>query len=304
MQAVTVVFGFALLSFPFPVLLVFSTGALVLITLQLGIRQSISVLAICILLLGFSTFLIIGKITIEHLLAWLSTVILALVYRNTRSLNLTLQILLIIGVAITVLIAVIAPDQKAYWLEYFQGIYDQWITYLNNLYETATNDPEMQQILNNARHDSDQVKEYLPIVASVMTGVLMSLCLLILSLSLFLGRWWQGLYTSTRVFRKEFISLRLGKVLAILAVIFVVTALVANQAILWQLAIVCLSIFSLQGMAIGHAIIGQFSYATLGFIAVYGLLFVAAPQMIMALSAIGVLDTFINFRMRFAKSST
>jgi uncharacterized protein YybS (DUF2232 family) len=79
-------------------------------------------------------------------------------------------------------------------------------------------------------------------------------------------------------------------------------ALVFKYAILWQLALVCLSIFSLQGMAIVHAFIGQFTNATIGFILVYGLLFIAAPQMVMTLSTLGLVDSFFEFRKRIIKT--
>ena len=61
-QAITVVFGLAVLSYPFPFLLIFSGGALALITLQLGLKQGVSVLVICVLLIVASTFLVFGKI--------------------------------------------------------------------------------------------------------------------------------------------------------------------------------------------------------------------------------------------------
>ena len=128
-----------------------------------------------------------------------------------------------------------------------------------------------------------------------MTGVLVSLFVLTTSITLFLGRQWQGFQENIRSFREEFIVLRLGKVLAMLAIGFLVTALMLKYAIFWQLALVCLSIFSLQGMSIVHALFGQFSNSIIGFVIVYGLLLIAAPQMIVTLSALGIVDPFWIF---------
>ncbi len=292
-QAITVVFGLAVLSYPFPFLLIFSGGALALITLQLGLKQGVSVLVICVLLIVASTFLVFGKISIGPLITWFSIVILALVYRNTRSLNLTLQALTMFGLVVTVLIAIMIPDMQM-----------QWLNHLQNLFEAAAKNSSLQTILENAKFDTEKAQQLMPIVAAVMTGGLVSLYLLILAVMLFLGRWWQGLQDNILAFRAEFTAIRLGKVLAGLAILFLIGGLVLKYAILWQLAIVCLSMFSIQGIAIAHAMLGQLSSSMLGFVALYGLLLMAAPQMLMALSVLGLLDVWINFRVRFAKTKT
>ena len=290
-QAITVVFGVALLSFPFPFLLIFSSGALALITLQLGFKQALKILVVCTLLLAAVTFFISGKVTIGPLITWLSATLCALVYRNSRSLNVTAQLLTAVGLVVTVLLVVLVSD--------IQG---QWLAYLQNIFAVIEADPAFQGMLGNTKFDTGKVQQYLPLVAAMMTGGLVGLYLLVVTLTLFLGRWWQGVYHHTREFRKEFIGLRLGKVLAALTGVFVIGGLLMKHAMLWQLAIVCLSMFCLQGLAIVHALIGQLSSATIWFVMVYGLLFIAAPQMIVALSALGVLDTVINFRVRLAKS--
>ncbi len=289
-QAVTVVLAFALLSLPIPFLIIFSGAALTLITLHMGFREGLKVLLICLSLIAVSGFFVFGSITTGPLMAWLSIVLLAMVYRKTQSLNLTLQALTIFGVIVTVLIAITIPDLQARWLHYLQ-----------NLLEVIEKQPLFQGMLENSQLNAEQVRRYLPAIASVMMGSLMSLYMLTMSLTLFLGRWWHSLQDHTQAFRQEFITLRLGKVLAALAVLLVLAALVIQHTMFWQLALVCLSMFSLQGIAVAHAILGQFSHSALGFVAIYGLLFIAAPQMLIALSAFGVLDTFFDFRVRFVK---
>ena len=142
----------------------------------------------------------------------------------------------------------------------------------------------------------------MPAIASVMTGMLVSLLTLVTAMTIFLARQWQGFQENIRSFREEFIAIRLGKVLAILTVTFLIAALMLKYAILWQLTLVSLSIFSIQGMAIVHAFFGQYANSIIGFVAVYGLLLIATPQMIVALSTLGVIDVFFNFRKRFVKA--
>lgn len=292
-QAILVVLGFALLSFPFPFLLIVSSGALALVILQLGFKQGVNILAVCSIFIALSAYFVFGKIIIEPLIAWISIMAIASLYRYSQSLNVTLQLLTIIGMLFVVLLSILIPDLQGQWLKIFQ-----------NILNAASEDPAFNSLLKDVRLTGENFEKYLPIAASVITGALVGVYLITSSITLFLGRWWQSVYANTQAFRTEFIALRLGTVLAVVAILFVIASLLVNHAILWQLSIVCLSMFSLQGMAIAHALIGQLSSPMIGFIAVYGLLFIAAPQMLMALSTLGVLDTFINFRTRFAKSNT
>ena len=67
-QAVVVVYGFAVLSLPFPFLIIFSGAALVLVTLQLGFSQSIKVMLISAALFAASTYFLLGVISLGPIL--------------------------------------------------------------------------------------------------------------------------------------------------------------------------------------------------------------------------------------------
>ena len=283
-QAVAVVVGFALLAFPFPVLIIFSGGALVLVGLQYGIKQSAQILLASVLILYVSAYFLFKTITISPLLTWLSATVVMYIYRKTLSINFTLQLLVIIGMAVVLLASIFIPNLQEYWL-----------VLLQKMFKAVASDPSLGPMLENAKLTDDRVEILLPVIASVMTGGLVSIYIQTICAALFLGRWWQGLQDSIQPFRVEFIDLRLGMVLASLAILFVIAGLVVKYAIFWQLAFVCLSMFAIQGLAIVHALLGQLSNPLFGFVIVYGLLFLAAPQMVVALSAFGVMDSFLKF---------
>ena len=290
MQAVAVVFGFAVLSLPFPFLIIFSGAALALVTLQLGLFQSVKVMLISAVLITVSTYFLLKGLSIGPLYAWLSVIVVAAVYRSTQSISLCLQLLTVLGIFSVLLLAVIFPDMQT-----------QWQNYMQSAFKVIEKDPTFQGMWQSDKLNPERLEKYLPFIASLMTGVLVSLFILATSITVFLGRQWQGFQENIRSFREEFVAIRLGKVLAGLAVAFLMAALMLKYAILWQLALVCLSIFSIQGMAIVHAFFGQFSNSIFGFMVVYGLLFIAAPQMILALSTLGVVDAFFDFRKRLLK---
>jgi hypothetical protein len=218
-------------------------------------------------------------------------ILIAVLYRNTQSLSLSLQSLTVLGLCSVLLLTVIFPDLQS-----------KWQSFMQSALKTVEEDPAFKGMWESAKLSPERLEKYLPVIASVMTGMLVSLLALITAMTIFLARQWQGFQENIRSFREEFIAIRLGKVLAILTITFLIAALMLKYAILWQLTLVSLSIFSIQGMAIAHAFFGQFANSIIGFVAVYGLLLIATPQMIVALSALGVIDTFFNFRKRFVKA--
>ncbi|MGH1537784.1 MAG: DUF2232 domain-containing protein [Gammaproteobacteria bacterium] len=291
MQAVAVVYGFSLLSLYFPFLVILSGAALALITLQLGLLQSVKVMLISTALFAASAYFLLGSVSIGPLYAWLSVMMIAAVYRSAQSMNLTMQLLAVFGLFLVILAAIIFPDMQKYWREFLQ-----------NAVNVIEQDPVFESFRQSATFSPERLEKLLSVMASVMTGILVSLFVLTTSITLFLARQWQGFQENIRSFREEFIALRLGKILAVLAISLLMMALMLKYAIFWQLALVCLSIFSIQGMSIVHAFFGQFSNSIIGLVMVYGVLFVAAPQMLMTLSTLGVVDTFFNFRKRFVKT--
>lgn len=290
-QAVVVVFGFAVLSLPFPFLIIFSGAALGLVTLQLGFSQSIKVMLISTALIVASTYFLSGSISIGPFYAWLSVILIAVLYRNTQSLSLSLQSLTVLGLCSVLLLAVIFPDLQS-----------KWQSFMQSALKAVEEDPAFKGMWESAKLSPERLEKYLPAIASVMTGMFVSLLTMVTAMTIFMARQWQGFQENIRSFREEFIAIRLGKVLAILTVTFLIAALMLKYAILWQLTLVSLSIFSIQGMAIVHAFFGQYANSIIGFVAVYGLLLIATPQMVVALSALGVIDAFFNFRKRFVKA--
>ena len=213
MQAVAVVFGFAVLSLPFPFLIIFSGAALALVTLQLGLSQSVKVMLISAVLITVSTYFLLKGLSIGPLYAWLSVIVVAAVYRNTQSIGLSLQLLTVLGLFSVLLLAVIFPDMQT-----------QWQNYMQSAFKVIEKDPAFQGIWQSDKLSPERLEKYLPFIASLMTGILVSLFILVTSITVFLGRQWQGFQENIRSFREEFVAIRLGKVLAGLAVAFLMAA--------------------------------------------------------------------------------
>ena len=283
--------GFALLSFFFPFLIILSGGALALIALKIGIRQAIRVLVICVAFVAGIAFFLFGGVTVGTLVIWVSVVAVVYVYKNFKSLSTALQALTVFGVVVTALAALLFPDLQVYWFRYLKG-----------LLAAIEQGPSFQAMLQNSALNLERAEQFLPSVASLMTGMVVAVYLLTVCVTLFFGGWWQGLLDGIRTFHKEFVRLDLGLILAAFTLALGTSAWVMKTAIFWQLTIVCLSMFFLQGLGLAHALIVRLPKSMFGFVAIYGLLFIAAPQVILMFASIGVLDGLVNFRKRFLKS--
>ena len=117
--------------------------------------------------------------------------------------------------------------------------------------------------------------------------------------ALLLAYWWLALAAGDRRFGAEFRSLKLGRLLGILATTVIVLGLVFDAALVQNLSALALLAFVLQGLAVLHAWAHAKRWHP-GFVApVYVLL--VTPLMVvvvLALSAIGLLDNWFDLRAR------
>ena len=147
-------------------------------------------------------------------------------------------------------------------------------------------------------------------VARMMTGLAAGAALVSLLLSLLLARWWQALLYNPGGFREEFHALRMGRRarLAALALFAAATlgrwAAEGSSGLGWlgdlaaNLAMVAVMLFLFEGLAVVHGVIARMKLGGGWLAALYVLLFLALPQMVVLLSALGYADAWVDFRSR------
>jgi hypothetical protein len=122
-------------------------------------------------------------------------------------------------------------------------------------------------------------------------------------LGLLLARWWQSMLFNPGGFRAEFHALQLGKPLALGALVLALVSLLLADgigALARDLVMVVLLLYMLQGLAIAHALVAARGASVWWLVAIYGLLAIALPQVIMVLAVAGLMDTWMNLRRRKA----
>jgi hypothetical protein len=280
-RATGAVVGFALLGMIVPPITLLSGAALSLVGLRLGIAQGLSIIGLAVLVMAVLSTIIMGQPWIGvafGLAQWAPLLGLALILRHTLSLALTLKAGTAAGLAAVLGTALLIPNIDSIWKAVLDDIARPALTRAD--VPVATIDAILQQ------------------AAPVMTGSFVAAMLLSLALSLLIARWWQALLYNPGGFRKEFLALQLGPLVAGLTLVLVAGALLAKASLLIELAMVASVMFFLQGMAVTHAAIASAAHPTLWLAGFYGLLLLALPQMMVGIAALGTVDAFVDFRAR------
>lgn len=284
MHAITAVVGFAALAFLFPPSTLFSGAALALVTLRLGAAHGLVVLGGSTLAMLIISLLTLGQIwtgLAYSVSQWTPLMIFALILRYTVSLSLTLQIAIALGLLVVLGVHLTLPDSTQYWMQ----LLDQYLR------------PTMIQ----AQIPATSIDSAFEKAAQLMTGAFISSMLLSLALNLMLARWWQSLLYNPGGFRDEFIDLRLGTTAGVVALGLFLAALLTENHLFTELAMVSVALFFLQGVAIIHNISGRTKNPIIWLVGFYVILIFALIQMVAGVCALGVIDTFTNIRARLQK---
>ena len=280
LPAFTVVFGFLIFALAFPLSAIISGAALVLITLHAGPRNSILIALACVLALAICSYLFIGNANIGAITAaaqLMPSFLLATVLYSTRSLSLSMQAGALLGAVTFVIATAIFPDTQQFW--------------------QSTLNPILSPVLEARGSSQEHIASVIALTAKYMTGLLIASVVLVHSCILLFGYKLHSLVNTSIPFDADFKQMRLGTVLAILALITGIWAFLTQSAFAAQLCIILGVLFFLQGMAVIHTICGTMTKGKLWLIIAY-LLVIFIPQAILIVILLGLFETFIKLRQR------
>jgi hypothetical protein len=162
--------------------------------------------------------------------------------------------------------------------------------------------PLADEFVEAGLFDLTQREAVLAQLSQVMCGVIAAAFVLQLLLSLYLARWWQALIYNPGGFSAEFQQLRNHKGLGLLGVLAMGMSLIPESGfsgIVNCLGAVVLTVFLLQGLAVAHGVFGRMQNPVPWLVAIYLLLLVFMPQMVVVLVTVGLLDVWLDFRNRY-----
>ena len=284
-QAAFFVILSTLLSLILPPVGLFSAAAIALITLRISWQQGLLYTFLGSVVLAIVSYLLkqdapLG--VIAGLIAWLPIVIFATILSQTGSWQRTLQALLTVTILGVLLFHAYQPEPEQFW----EATLGQLKPMLQEAYKLS----------------SSEADELIRSMAGWMTGVFIAAIAVTVALSLVLARHWQAMLYNPGGFGEEFRQLRIGKVFALIIVICIVLAIVMRSSIAIEILIIAVAIFMLQGIALVHSIVHQLEMKAGWLIALYFLLFILLAQMFVLLAAFGIIDNFVDFRRKLAKT--
>ncbi len=286
-QAVMAIGVLALLSLLFPPLTVLSSAAVALVTLRRGRLDGLLVMvlgAAACALLGLLVRVDVVSIAGFTMIIWLPIWILALLLRSSSSLAIATTVALLFGLLIILVYYVEFSDPVAEWRRILEPL-------LKSLNQGQALETEQQKLLLN-------------VLSHWMTGLMAAGFFLQLMVSLLLARWWQSLLYYPGGFRSEFHQLRLPRALAILTVAVVGLLLMdmgIGSPMLDYLAMLLITAYLLQGLALAHGIRAQLGANPGWLYAMYILLFIVVPHMVITLAFVGLADAWLDMRSRIGK---
>lgn len=271
-----------------PLTTTISGGVVALVALRLGAREALYVILGA--LAGVMTVAVplFGGPAAGVVLAtivWLPVMVLALVLRKTVSMALALQVAVLLASALVIGLHGLISDPAAWWGDMLENMIQQ-----SQLGKTGAG--QMGQIMQR--------------VAPYMTGIVASALMLSAVLGLVVGRWWQALLYNPGGFGAEFRALQLGSRTAYAgAAVLAISLFVGGKpgAVATDLLAGLVLIYSIQGLAVAHAIVfaveRSMRWLAWGLILVYVLLAILPPFVVVALAGIGFADSWLNFRAYF-----
>ncbi len=280
-QAALVAASMAILGLMVPPAAWISSAVIVLMTLVHGPKSGLITTAFSSLGVAIFSILIFATpqvAVIFVLLAWLPVWLIAMILRQTVSMAYSLQVLTAISLLAIVLIYILFPNFGELWREPI----DQMIT------ELVRQSDEFS--LAELKQTEDWLIEFLPglFVSSIMFGSM---------ISLFLGRWWQAVFYNPGGFAKEFQSLNLGRISALVAITIILIAMLAKSVFAIALATVVLVLYGMQALSILHATIKIRQLNSTWLLVIY-LIMLFIPQVLLLLILASFADPWLNIRQR------
>jgi len=250
------------------------------VTLQKGAKSGLIILAWVALptlsqgVLG--QFGLFDLLLVRAILIWC----LALILRKQNSWGLVLECTALLGCLIVLMAHLWFSHIEAWWIKTLNEYYHLFGKDLWTLSET-------------------QVSQIIHTLAPYATGVIVSLVLLGTVVQVLIARGWQSVLFNFGGFKKEFISIRMGKIAAIVMLVTLIGGL-CKMAWLRDIMVVFWLPFVLGGLAFLHYWVNKHKKWMSVLIAFYVISVFLPVFSIIVLVMVGFMDSWFNFRkMKF-----
>lgn len=263
-----------------------ASGVIALTTLRMGPSEGAKVVTATLVVFMLLAWLLLGQLWVAGLIlltSWLPVFLATLALGYSRSLATALLASSGLGIVTVLLLHLLVPDLTGWW----RGMIEPFMASLSEQPGWQLGQDETAQMTDN--------------LAAMMTGLIAAGVSFNAVIGLLIGRAWQSQLFEPGAFGSEFRELQLGRPAAIVTAVLMgltLTPLSDSLTLLADCLPVMLVAFGIQGLAIVHAIVKLRQKSKAWLVAMYVLLVLMLPQMVMMLATLGVLDQWFNFRKR------
>lgn len=285
LQAILVTAVTALLSPLLPLLAYLSGAAVGLVTLRVGHRQGLLVIAAAALLLSVLSGVMFGNPLLGigfALVLWLPVWVLAANLRRSVDLAQSLKLSGLFGLMLVVGIYLATDNPVTWWKDALQKV-------LAPALEGAAKEQSMKMSVAIAQ------------TAQVMSGFIGGLMGLSALGCLFIARWWQAMLYNPGGFQSEFHQIRLGGRFALAtAVVGLLLMITSSETVpmATDLLVVLVMLFMIQGLAVSHYLVAK-AGANTGWLVLLYLMVILVPHAALTLAVAGIADNRLDFRTFF-----
>lgn len=293
LNAILVAVSAAVLALLLPLLGHIGGAAVALVTLRKGYREGLLVALGGGLILGivgaFSTVsqpLVVAFLVSTVAAMWLPVVVAAEVLRLKEDQGKSLAAVAVLAFLAIVALQLVVEDPAAWWRGMLETVLSPMLA------ETAMplSEADMNRMLDS--------------LAEMMTGLMGAALVYSTMVSLFIGRWLQAMLFNPGGFGSEFHRLRLRRNVAIAALgilLFVSFASGAMETLANNLLLLMVAVYSFHGLALAHAVVALTRAHVAWLVVLYLLILFMLPQAMIALSAAGFADSWVDFRSLIRK---
>ncbi len=283
-HAAATVASLAILSLFIPLVSILSGAIVGLIILTQGLLSGTRVILVSIAGVTAAGFLMTQSWILGvsiGLVQWLPMMLLAETLRRSRSLSLTLLVGMGMALVVVVLQYALFPNSGELWTQVLLEI-------LNAQQQAAPEAARLEQVL-------EQVVHWMVIMlVAVMYATFIA--------TLLAARWFQSRLADSDGYREEFYAIRLGQSAAILALIMSVASYLIAADWLLAMAMVVLTTFLYQGLAIVHS--WSRAKETKSWLVLTYILMVIIPQVVVGVATLGMIDNWLDFRKKWKNLPT
>jgi hypothetical protein len=261
-----------------PLLGWFGAAVLALVTLRRGLWDGLAVAAAAAAALAAVYGLLAGlpQLVLQPVLeSWLPTLLLAAWLRRTVSLASSLRLAAVLAGACVLGLYLIYPDQQAFWA------------------------PLMERIGGHVPQANEAWSVFSERVLPLLTGLWVLSIEATVLLALLTGRWMQSLLYYPGGFRQEFHGLNLGRPAAGAAAGLLLAAMLSGPGLVYDVALVVGGVFTLQALALAHAVVAARGRSRGWLVALYVLL----PLLFELAVVVGIADAAFDWRRRLLERS-